>query len=227
MHGAVSTAWRSWSSERLARYGFRRRASVRSRPPRAPSCASSRPVASIAACACSSRAMAIGRGAASLPHRRIPGFRARALRERPGLSRWRRHARLPRRLRSGRDRRRRDPECACEAIMQGECRRAFVPIAGLHHAARDHAAGFCVFNDCGVAIELLQARRAQAHRLRRHRRPPWRWGVLRVRGRCRGRVCGHARGRPLPVSGHRRGRRDRTRRAQGTKLNLPLPAGGR
>lgn len=45
---------------------------------------------------------------------------------------------------------------AMEAIMQGQCRRAFVPIAGLHHAARDHAAGFCVFNDCGVAIEMLK-----------------------------------------------------------------------
>ena len=45
---------------------------------------------------------------------------------------------------------------AMEAIMGGQCRRAFVPIAGLHHAARDHAAGFCVFNDCGVAIELLK-----------------------------------------------------------------------
>jgi acetoin utilization protein AcuC len=43
-----------------------------------------------------------------------------------------------------------------EAIVQGTCRRAFVPIAGLHHAARDRAAGFCVFNDCGVAIELLK-----------------------------------------------------------------------
>ncbi len=47
---------------------------------------------------------------------------------------------------------------AAEAIMAGECRRGFVPIAGLHHAARDHAAGFCVFNDCGVAIELLRTR---------------------------------------------------------------------
>jgi len=45
---------------------------------------------------------------------------------------------------------------AAEAILRGECRRAFVPIAGLHHAARDRAAGFCVFNDCGVAIELLR-----------------------------------------------------------------------
>ncbi len=45
---------------------------------------------------------------------------------------------------------------ATRAIMEGECRRAFVPIAGLHHAARDRAAGFCVFNDCGVAIELLR-----------------------------------------------------------------------
>ena len=45
---------------------------------------------------------------------------------------------------------------ATDAIMQGEVRRAFVPIAGLHHAARDRAAGFCVFNDCGVAIEQLK-----------------------------------------------------------------------
>ncbi len=43
-----------------------------------------------------------------------------------------------------------------EAIMQGRCRRAFVPIAGLHHARRNRAAGFCVFNDCGVAIEQLK-----------------------------------------------------------------------
>jgi acetoin utilization protein AcuC len=43
-----------------------------------------------------------------------------------------------------------------EAIMDGKSRRAFIPIAGLHHAARDRAAGFCVFNDCGVAIEILR-----------------------------------------------------------------------
>jgi len=47
---------------------------------------------------------------------------------------------------------------AVDAIMEGRCRRAFVPIAGLHHAGRDHAAGFCVFNDCGIAIELLRRR---------------------------------------------------------------------
>jgi len=46
---------------------------------------------------------------------------------------------------------------AAEAIMRGQCRRAFVPIAGLHHAGRNGAAGFCVFNDCGVAIERLKA----------------------------------------------------------------------
>ncbi|MFM1891597.1 MAG: hypothetical protein RLZ44_674, partial [Pseudomonadota bacterium] len=40
----------------------------------------------------------------------------------------------------------------------GTTRRAFVPIAGLHHARRDQAAGFCVFNDCGVAIETLRQR---------------------------------------------------------------------
>jgi acetoin utilization protein AcuC len=47
---------------------------------------------------------------------------------------------------------------AADSIMEGECKRAFVPIAGLHHAGRDKAAGFCVFNDCGVAIELLRKR---------------------------------------------------------------------
>jgi acetoin utilization protein AcuC len=45
---------------------------------------------------------------------------------------------------------------AVDAVMQGEAKRAFVPIAGLHHAARDAAAGFCVFNDCGVAVEYLR-----------------------------------------------------------------------
>lgn len=45
---------------------------------------------------------------------------------------------------------------AVDHIMQNDCRHAFTPIAGLHHAARDHAAGFCVFNDCGVAIEYLR-----------------------------------------------------------------------
>ena len=47
---------------------------------------------------------------------------------------------------------------AAEALMRGEARRAFVPIAGLHHASRSHAAGFCVFNDCGVVAEMLRRR---------------------------------------------------------------------
>jgi acetoin utilization protein AcuC len=52
---------------------------------------------------------------------------------------------------------------AVDAVMAGEARRAFIPIAGLHHASRGHAAGFCVFNDCGVAIEMLRRR----HNVRR------------------------------------------------------------
>jgi acetoin utilization protein AcuC len=47
---------------------------------------------------------------------------------------------------------------AVEALMSGASRRAFVPIGGLHHAGRGRAAGFCVFNDCGVAVEQLRAR---------------------------------------------------------------------
>ncbi|HVC28836.1 MAG TPA: acetoin utilization protein AcuC [Gammaproteobacteria bacterium] len=45
---------------------------------------------------------------------------------------------------------------AVTGVMAGDYQRAFVPIAGLHHAGRDHAAGFCVLNDIGVAIEYLR-----------------------------------------------------------------------
>jgi acetoin utilization protein AcuC len=47
---------------------------------------------------------------------------------------------------------------AVDAVMRGDAARAFVPIAGLHHAGRANAAGFCVFNDCGVAVEYLRKR---------------------------------------------------------------------
>jgi acetoin utilization protein AcuC len=46
---------------------------------------------------------------------------------------------------------------AAESVMTGAADRAFVPIAGLHHAARDAASGFCIFNDCGVLIEQLRS----------------------------------------------------------------------
>ena len=52
---------------------------------------------------------------------------------------------------------------ATEALMTGQARRGFVPIAGLHHASRGHAAGFCVFNDIGVVVEHLK----KAHGLTR------------------------------------------------------------
>lgn len=45
---------------------------------------------------------------------------------------------------------------AVSQVMLKNYKRAFIPIAGLHHARRDSAAGFCVFNDCGVAIEFLR-----------------------------------------------------------------------
>jgi acetoin utilization protein AcuC len=51
---------------------------------------------------------------------------------------------------------------AADGIMRGDARRAFVPIAGLHHAARDRAAGFCVFNDCGVVTEYLREKHGLA-----------------------------------------------------------------
>lgn len=45
-----------------------------------------------------------------------------------------------------------------ERVMSGESLRTFQPIGGLHHARRAAAAGFCVFNDCGVVIDTLRSR---------------------------------------------------------------------
>ncbi|MBL4710986.1 MAG: acetoin utilization protein AcuC [Gammaproteobacteria bacterium] len=44
---------------------------------------------------------------------------------------------------------------AIDQLMNQHYKTAFIPIAGLHHARRHVAAGFCVVNDCGVAIETL------------------------------------------------------------------------
>jgi len=44
---------------------------------------------------------------------------------------------------------------AIEQLMDAHYNKAFIPIAGLHHARRHIAAGFCVVNDCGIAIETL------------------------------------------------------------------------
>jgi acetoin utilization protein AcuC len=45
---------------------------------------------------------------------------------------------------------------AVAEFINGETRRAFVPIAGLHHARPEAAARFCVFNHCCVAIETFR-----------------------------------------------------------------------
>ncbi|HVV10256.1 acetoin utilization protein AcuC [Amycolatopsis sp.] len=44
---------------------------------------------------------------------------------------------------------------AARKIAEGQVRRAVNIAGGLHHAMRDHAAGFCVYNDCAVAISWL------------------------------------------------------------------------
>jgi acetoin utilization protein AcuC len=44
---------------------------------------------------------------------------------------------------------------AAKAIATGQADRAVNIAGGLHHAMRDHAAGFCVYNDCAVAISWL------------------------------------------------------------------------
>lgn len=46
---------------------------------------------------------------------------------------------------------------AIEEVLSGRFCRAFSPAGGLHHAHRDAAAGFCVYNDAAVAIAAALA----------------------------------------------------------------------
>jgi len=47
---------------------------------------------------------------------------------------------------------------AAEEMINGTHKRCFIPIAGLHHARRNMAAGFCAFNDAGILIETLRSK---------------------------------------------------------------------
>lgn len=117
---------------------------------------------------------------------------------------------------------------AVDRLMAGELQRAFVPIAGLHHARRHTAGGFCVFNDCGVAIERLRAK----HGIERiayvdidaHHGDGVYYDFEHEPGVIVGDI--HEDGRFLyPGTGwpHERGSGE----AEGSKLNLPLPPGAR
>nr|WP_217365813.1 acetoin utilization protein AcuC [Brevibacillus parabrevis] len=45
---------------------------------------------------------------------------------------------------------------AVDAVMKGQAEHAFNPAGGLHHAFRGRASGFCIYNDCSVAIAYLR-----------------------------------------------------------------------
>jgi acetoin utilization protein AcuC len=115
---------------------------------------------------------------------------------------------------------------ATRRIIAGELDHAFVPIAGLHHASRKSAAGFCVFNDCGVVIESLR----HEHGIRRvayvdidaHHGDGVFYAFEDDAEVCFADV--HQDGRTLYPG---TGAADETGRgeAAGTKLNLPLPPG--
>ncbi len=45
---------------------------------------------------------------------------------------------------------------AARLVANGSVQHAFNPGGGLHHARRDRAGGFCVFNDVAVAVRVLQ-----------------------------------------------------------------------
>jgi acetoin utilization protein AcuC len=117
---------------------------------------------------------------------------------------------------------------ALDAVMDGGCRQAFVPIAGLHHARRGEAAGFCVFNDCGVAIETLrsehQVRRVAYVDIDAHHGDGVYYGFDDDPELCI--VDVHEDGQYLyPGTGSLR--ETGSGEAAGTKLNIPLPPNAR
>jgi acetoin utilization protein AcuC len=44
---------------------------------------------------------------------------------------------------------------ACMAVWEGRADQAFSAGGGLHHAFANRAAGFCIYNDCAVAIQAM------------------------------------------------------------------------
>ena len=98
---------------------------------------------------------------------------------------------------------------AAAAVWEGRAQRAVNLSGGLHHAMRDHASGFCVYDDPAVAIAWLLGAGARAGRLRRRRRPSRRRGAGGVLRRPAGADDQPARERPHPVPGHRLRVRDR------------------
>lgn len=49
-------------------------------------------------------------------------------------------------------------DAAVVAVLSGEARNAFAPAGGMHHAHAGRAAGFCIYNDCAVAIAAATLR---------------------------------------------------------------------
>ena len=45
---------------------------------------------------------------------------------------------------------------AVDAVMKGQSQHAFNPAGGLHHAFSGRASGFCIYNDCSVAIAYMR-----------------------------------------------------------------------
>ncbi|WP_289141845.1 acetoin utilization protein AcuC [uncultured Brevibacillus sp.] len=45
---------------------------------------------------------------------------------------------------------------AVDAVMKGQSQHAFNPAGGLHHAFSGRASGFCIYNDCSVAIAYIR-----------------------------------------------------------------------
>ena len=112
------------------------------------------------------------------------------------------------------------------SIVDGNFDHFFNPIGGLHHARRERAGGFCVFNDCAVtisrAINVLKMKKVAYVDIDAHHGDGVYYGFEYEPRVIIGDI--HEDGRflyPGTGFGHEKGKGS----AEGTKLNLPLNPG--
>ena len=115
---------------------------------------------------------------------------------------------------------------AARAVRAREAEHGVNIAGGLHHAMPDRASGFCVYNDCAVAISWLLDHGVRPGGLRRRGRPPRRRGAGGVLRRPAGAHDQPARD-PLRLARHRVAARVRRGGAEGTRRQCRAAAGHR
>ncbi len=114
---------------------------------------------------------------------------------------------------------------AFRQVWSGESLHSANIVGGLHHAMRDRASGFCIYNDIAVGIQWLLDQGREEGRVRRCGRPPRRRRRADLLRRPAGADRLAARVRPVPVPRHRLPGGPRRTRGSGHRGQRGPPAG--